>query len=108
METTFGIMGNLSAAAKAAGVPDPIRIINLDEALRAYGDAVSFPSKVFYTPDEVKQIDTAKAAQARAAAMAAVTPQLVQGAQTLSKTDLGSGQNALGALLGGGGPNGPG
>lgn len=100
MERTFAVAGNLSSAAKAAGVPDPIRIINLDEALRTYADMTSFPSKVLYTLDQVKQIDTAKAAQARAQAMAAATIPAVSAAKTLSETQVGGGNNALQAMLG--------
>jgi hypothetical protein len=100
MERTFAVAGNLSAAAKAAGVPDPIRIINLDEALRNYGEMVSFPSRVFYTPDQVQQIDGAKAAQARAAMMAQASLPAVQAAKTLSETNVGGGNNALQAMLG--------
>ena len=34
--------------------------------------------------------------------LAAMTPQMVQGAKVLSQTDLGGGQNALAAMMGGG------
>jgi hypothetical protein len=100
MERTFAVAGNLSSAAKAAGVPDPIRIINLDEALRTYADMVSFPSKVIYTSDEVKQIDTQKAAAARQQAMAAATIPAVAASKQLSETKLGGGGSALDAMLG--------
>lgn len=108
MERTFAVAGSLSEAAKAAGLADPIRIINLDAAMRSYADMVSFPSNVIYTPDEVRQGDQARAAQARAAAMAAATPQVVDAAKNLSQTPIGGGQSALQAMIGGGGAGGPG
>ena len=49
MERTFAVAGNLSSAAKAAGVPDPIRTLNLDKALKEYAEHVSFPDSIFYT-----------------------------------------------------------
>ena len=103
MERTFAVAGNLSAAAKAAGVPDPIRIINLDEALRSYSDMVSFPSKVLITADEVMEHDKERAQQAQQQQALQATLPAVQAAQTLSKTDVGGGNNALQAMLSGGG-----
>lgn len=102
MERTFAVAGNLSAAAKAAGVPDPIRIINLDEALRSYADMVSFPTKVLFTADEVMKADQERAQHAaQQQAMAATLP-AVTAAKTLSETNIGGGQSALGAMIGGG------
>lgn len=102
MERTFAVAGNLSAAAKAAGVPDPIRIINLDEALRSYSDMVSFPSKVLFTADEVMEHDQERAQQAAQQQALQATLPAVTAAKTLSETNVGGGQNALGAMLGGG------
>jgi Bacteriophage head to tail connecting protein len=99
MKDTFATMGELSSAAKAAGVPDPIRVINLDKAARKYADLNNFPADCFFTDDEVQQHDQAREqamqkAQAPQQAMAGVTA-----AKTLSETQVPGG-NALGALLG--------
>jgi hypothetical protein len=105
MKDVFATAGELSSAAKAAGVPDPIRVINLDKAFRKYGDLNNFPVDCLFTDEEVQQHDAARAkaqqeAQQPGAAMAAV-----DAAKTLSDTQIGGG-NALGAMLGqqGGGP----
>lgn len=104
MKDTFATAGSLSSAAKAAGVPDPIRVINLDKAMRHYADINNFPSDSMYTDDEVKQHDAIRQQemekakqqqQAPGAAMAAVTA-----AKTLSDTSLPGGNSALGALMG--------
>jgi hypothetical protein len=102
MKDTFATAGELSSAAKAAGVPDPIRVINLDKALRHYGEISNFPSDCYFTDDEVKAHDQIRAeeqqkAQAPDHAMAAV-----QAAKTLSDTELPGvpGGSALGAMLG--------
>jgi hypothetical protein len=100
MERTFAVAGNLSAAAKAAQVPDPIRILNLDEALRVYGDMTDFPAKVMFSQKDVQEHDEARAhAQQQQQAMQATLPG-VQAAKTLSETNVGGGQNALAAILG--------
>lgn len=91
--------GALSSAAHAAGLPDPLRVIDLDKALRRYADLNNFPDDCLFTVEEVQQQDKVRAkqqaaAQAPANAMAAVTA-----AKTLSETNMGGG-NALGAMLG--------
>jgi hypothetical protein len=102
MKDTFATAGSLSSAAKAAGVPDPIRVINLDAAMKKYADLNNFPSDCIFTDDEVKAHDQIRAqamkqAQAPGQAMAAV-----DAAKTLSDTSLPGGNSALGALVGGG------
>lgn len=99
IKDVFQTAGVMSSAAKAAGLPDPLRIIDLDKALRHYGDLNNFPDDCLFTIDDVlkhdKARDQAKAqAEAPGAAMAAVNA-----AKTMSQTQLNGG-NALGALLG--------
>jgi hypothetical protein len=105
MKDVFQVAGALSSAAKAAGVPDPIRTINLDKALREYGDSAEFPQNLWFADQEVQEHDEARAKaaasqQAPGAAMAAV-----DAAKTLSQTSLGGG-SALSAMIGGGGGGG--
>ena len=103
MKDVFQTAGALSSAAKAAGVPDPIRTLNLDKALKHYGDLNEFPPSLFFTDGEVAQHDQIRhqavaSAAAPQAAMAGVTA-----AKTLSETQLPGGNTALGAMLGQGG-----
>jgi ABC-type dipeptide/oligopeptide/nickel transport system ATPase component len=49
MERTFQVAGNLSAAAKAAGVPDPIRILDLDAAMRHYAELTNYPAIAMFS-----------------------------------------------------------
>ena len=95
-------------AAKAAGVPDPIRIINLDEAMRKYADLQNADPAIVFTEDEVKAHDdmrnkAAQAQQGQQSAMAAV-----EAAKSLGNTSVQPG-TALGAILsrGGGAPLNP-
>ena len=100
MKDVFQTAGALSSAAKAAGVPDPIRIINLDDALRHYADLNEFPPSLMFSNGEVVQHDQIRhqelmKAQAPQQAMAGV-----QAAKTLSETQLPGGASALGAMMG--------
>lgn len=102
MKDLFQVAGALSSAAKAAEVPDPIRILNLDKALRLYGELNEAPDSIFFTEGEVVQHDqirhqATQAAAAPGAAMAGVTA-----AKTLADTSLAPG-SALSAMVGGGG-----
>ena len=98
MKDVFVTMGELSSAAKAAGVPDPIRVFDLDKSAKHYAELNNYPSNCILTDDVIKAHDEirAKAQQQAAApgqAMAAVTA-----AKTLSDTQVPGG-NALNALL---------
>ena len=93
--------GQLSSAAKAAGLPDPLRIVDLDTIYRRYWELTNAPAEGLYTDDVVKKHDAARQqAHAQANAMQA-TPQAVAAAKQLSETQLG-GNTALSALVGGG------
>jgi hypothetical protein len=105
MKDMFQQMGGLSSAAKAAGVPDPLRVVNLDKSARKYAEIVNFPADCLWAEDEVKAHDDMR----EHAQQQAMAPQQamagVQAAKTLSETSVG-GDSALSALLGrgGGGP----
>lgn len=94
LEAFAKMTGYLAGAyPEAKAVLDPI------EFLQIYGDMVNVPSGVTRAPEEIKAImeqqqQDAQQAQAMAQAQAAA-----QGAETLSKTQLGTG-NALDALMG--------
>lgn len=105
MERGFQVMGSLSQAAKAAGVADPIRTVNLDKSLGVYLEEVDFPSKCLYSDQEVATHDAMRAKMAQQQQASAATTAAVQAAQGLSNTNVGGGQNALQAILGSqGGP----
>lgn len=107
MKDGFATAGALSSAAKAAGVPDPIRVINLDAALRHYLEITNFPSTSTFTEDEVKQHDMIRAKAQQQAAMPGQAMAAVNAAKTLAQTPLNK-DTALGAITGGAGVGGPG
>lgn len=97
--------GSLSAAAKAAGLPDPLRTLNLDKSFRTYAKSQGFPESDFFTEDQVEENDQARAqGQAQAQVMPA-TMAGVQAAKIASDTQLGK-PSLLSTLLGGGVPGG--
>lgn len=102
MKDCFVTGGELSSAAKAAGVPDPLRVLDLDKAYRHYCELNNLPPDMLKSEDQVLEEDKArdaaqKQAQAPANMMAGVTA-----AKTLADTQIG-GNTALGALMGQGG-----
>lgn len=100
MERTFATFGSLSEAAQAAQLPNPMRVLNLDECGRTYADRMMFPAKCLFTPAQVAANDKAvQQHMAEQQAMAATLP-AVQAAQGLSKIPVGGGQSALDATLG--------
>jgi len=101
MKDMFATLGELSSASKAAGLPDPLRRLKLDDAAVEYGDVTNFPSHLWWTPQEVLQHDQARAKATQQAQMPQQAMAAVQAAKTLSETSTGGG-NALSALTGGG------
>ncbi len=103
MKDMFTTMGELSSAAKAAGVPDPIRVIDLDKSVRKYADVNNYPSDCIFTPDEVQQQDQIRAKATQQAQVPGQAIAAVNAAKTLADTSTGPG-TALSALTGGAPP----
>ena len=84
----------------AAADPTALDNIDIDETIDIYADLLGVNPKVIRASVKVSQIRQARAkAQAQQQQMAQ-TMAGVQGAQTLSETDVGGGQNALQKILG--------
>ncbi len=99
--------GSLESAAQAAGLPSPIRVINLDAAMREYSEISNFPISAIYTEEEVAANDKLHAQAQQAAQQGPNLMAAVQAAHTLSQTSTGAGTalsaaaNAMGGSLGG-------
>jgi hypothetical protein len=102
MKDVLQVGGVMSSAAKAAGIPDPLRTLNLDKAYRHYADLNGFPGTLFFTDDEVQQHDQIREQEARAAQAPQQMQPMVDAAKTLADTQLG-GNTALNGLMGGSG-----
>lgn len=108
IERTLGVFAKLGEGALAAGLPNPLRVINLDATARIYADRVGFPAVALYTRDEVDAHDQQKSQQAQAQQAMQATLPAVQAAEGLSRIPVGGGMSAVGALLGTGAPPGGG
>jgi hypothetical protein len=94
-ERWIGLIGNISAA-----VPEVLKIPDWDELIRSYGLDIGVSAKSMRSREDVQaDIDAQKANEAAQqqgqAGLAAV-----EGAKTLSETDVGGGANALQQILG--------
>jgi hypothetical protein len=95
MEAFAKMTGYLAGAyPEAKTVLDPV------EFLQIYGRMVNAPAKVTRSPEEIQKINEQQQQAAQEAQQMAQAQQLAQGAQTLSDTQLGTG-NALDAMIGG-------
>jgi hypothetical protein len=103
MKDVMATAGGLESAAQAAGLPSPIRVINLDKAMREYADSQNFPISCLYTEDEVAENDKAHAAAMQQAQAPQNLMAAVQAAHTLSQTSTGGGTALSAAVQGMGG-----
>jgi hypothetical protein len=95
IERTYAFAGSIAAAK-----PEVLDNLDEDETINYYAELMGVPPKLVRDPKVVMQIRQNRAQQQQAAAMAQLTQAGVQGAQTLSQTDVGGGQNALASMLG--------
>ena len=99
IKDVFQTAGVMSSAAKAAGLPDPLRTLNLDKSLRHYADLNNFPEDCIFTIDEVTQHDAIRAKAKQQAEMPGAAMAAVTAAHTMAQTPIAPG-NALSAALG--------
>jgi hypothetical protein len=97
IERVLQLVGNLSAS-----MPDAADNIDVDTTIQIYADLLGTPAKVLRDSNAMATMRAQRIKQAQQQQLAAMTPQMVQGAKVLSQTDLGGGQNALAAMMGGG------
>lgn len=103
MERLASFAGSVSAVN-----PGVLDNIDFDEMIDEYADLLGVPAKLIVPYAKVLQIRSQRAKQQQQAAAMQNSMAAVQGAQTLSQTDVGGGINALQAMLGnqGGGQQG--
>ncbi len=96
LERFAATMGNMQAAD--ATVSD---LWDRDEWTHEYADNLFLKKDILNSPQKVAMLRQARAKQAQAAQMAQAGMAAVQGAETLSKVDVGGGQNAVQRMLNG-------
>lgn len=99
-----GIERLLQLAGGIVGVdPGVMDNIDIDYALDKYSSLLNNDPKIIRSPQALAAIRAQRQQQQQQAQQAQIAEQLSKGAQTLSQTDVGGGQNALQQLTGGGG-----
>jgi hypothetical protein len=95
IEQLAAFAGNIAAVE-----PKVIKRPNWDELIKIYADALRVPSKGINSDDEVAAGIEAEAQQQQRQAMLEQSMMAIQGAKTLSETQVGGGQNAIERMLG--------
>ena len=95
LERFVAFVGN-----SAAAFPEALDNVDIDEAIDEYAEMLGVSPKVVRPIAEVTKIRAAKAQQQAQQQGMQTSLAAVQGAQVLSKTDVGGGQNALQKMLG--------
>jgi hypothetical protein len=98
---TAGIEKLWSFAGSLAAVkPEVLDNLDEDETIDEYADALGVSPKILRDRKIVDQMRQQRAQQQQEQQLGQAGMAAVQGAQTLSKTDIGGGKNALAAMLG--------
>ena len=90
IERLVAFVGNLAAAK-----PEALDNVDFDEAVREYADLIGVTQKLIVAQQKRDAGETAEQQQMQAQQAGANGDGGVQGAKTLSETDVGGGQNAL-------------
>ena len=94
IERLVAFIGNIMAA-----IPDAGDNLDYDETIDEYADLLDTPAKLIRDAKAVAAIRAQRAQQQQAQATMQASMAAAQGAQTLSKTDVGGGKNALESML---------
>lgn len=95
IERILGIAGNLAAVD-----PGVLDNIDINATMEQYADDLSVPPHLIRPLAAVNAMQAARAKQQQIEKAAEATPGLAQAANTLSKTDTGTGQSALARMIG--------
>lgn len=92
----------LDLTAKLTGVyPEAQRIPNVEELIRQYAEGIGIKQQGLNSREAVAEAVAADAERAELQQSAAIGKDFAQGAQAAGQVDVGGGQNAVQALLGG-------
>lgn len=97
IERLFQLVGNLAAIH-----PEALDIPNWDLAIEKYSAKLGNDPDIINTEEVIAGLRQAKAQAARAQQMSELSQGAAKAGKTLSETEVGGGQNALQAIMGGG------
>ena len=95
IEKLWGFAGNIAAVK-----PEILDKLDPDQTIDEYAAALGVTPKIVIGDDKVAEMRQERARQAQVAQAAQLGMGAVQGAKTLSETDVGGGANALQVMLG--------
>lgn len=95
-ERWLGLIGNVAGL-----YPKALNIPNWETTLLDYGRDIGVSARNMRSRQEIEQLNAAQDQQTQAAQAAETGMAAVQGAELLSKTEVGGGQNALQQIIGG-------
>lgn len=96
IERYLQLIGNM-----AAMFPEALEVPDAEEIIREYADSISLKTRLQRSREDAAALREQRQEQQSIQEAAQTGQGLVEGAKQLSETDLGGGQNALSALLGG-------
>jgi hypothetical protein len=98
---TSGIERLLQISGNLAGIdPAAMDNIDIDYALDKYSDLLDNDPRIIRSPAQLAQIRQQRQQQQQQQEQAEMAEKMAQGAQTLSQTQVGGGQNALQQMIG--------
>jgi len=97
IERLWAFAGNIAAVK-----PEILDGLDQDASLEEYAEALGAPARTLRDEKAIAAIRQQRAQAQATQNMMAAAPEAVQGAQTLSETDVGGGVNALQLMLGNG------
>jgi hypothetical protein len=96
IERVFQLVGNLAAIH-----PEALDVPNWDASIQEYSSLLGNDPKLMNTPEVIAAMRAAKAQAQKLQYLTDVGQGAAKAGKTLSETDLGGGQNALQAMIGG-------
>ena len=96
IERLVAFVGNLAAAK-----PEVLDNVDMDETVREYADLIGVTQKLIVAQQKRDALRKQRMQQAQMQQAAQLSMAGVQGAKTLSETDVGGGQSALQKMIGG-------
>ncbi len=101
LETSKIEQGMAFVAQTATLYPDAVDIVDPDFAVERYLSALQVPTKMLRDPNVRDEIRQVRAQREQMAEQMAMAEQVARQGKTLSEISMGSGQNAMQAMLGG-------
>ena len=94
IERVLATAGNLSAVA-----PEVLDNIDFDQAIDEYASLLRVKPRIIRDREQVAEIRAGRAQKQQAQEQMAMAGEAIKGAELLSKTEVGGGQNALGMMM---------